>query len=52
MMEGLKISQDGVIRSLLSDRRMLPARPAEQLALFDDSAVTREDVLQCLTGQI
>jgi len=50
--EGLKITQDGILRALISERcqGMLPQQ-AEQLSLFQDK-ITREDVVQCLTGQL
>ena len=51
---GLKMSHDSILRGLLSDRsmRIMDEDSGEQLSLFDDSLVTREDVLKCLTGQI
>ena len=51
---GLKMSHDSILRGLLSDRsmRLMDEDSGEQLSLFDDSLVTREDVLKCLTGQI
>ena len=53
MAEGLRISSDGVLRALVSERcqEMLPEAQPEQLSLFPER-VTREDVLQCLTGQM
>ena len=42
--EGLKITPDAVMRSLISDQ-------AEQLSLFQ-TAITREDVTKCLTGEL
>lgn len=52
MAEGLYISPDAVLRSLISDRcqQLLPQQN-EQISLFQ-TAITREDVIQCLTGQI
>lgn len=52
MTEGLYISPDSVLRALISDRcqQLLPQQN-EQLSLFQN-AITREDVMQCLTGQI
>ena len=53
--EGLKITQDGILRSLISERchHELPGYQPEQLSLFlDPSQITREDVQKCLTGQI
>lgn len=51
--EGIKISQDRAMRALLSERciEILPMG-YEQLSLFEEPAITREDVVQCLTGQI
>lgn len=65
--EGLKITQDGALRALMSDRcaNMLPAQEAEQLSLFSGTESvfgaakiqgilqpTREDLVECLTGQM
>ncbi|WP_438432787.1 putative DNA modification/repair radical SAM protein [Gorillibacterium sp. sgz500922] len=62
-LEGLRITPDSALRALVSDsmRKKLPleAQP-EQLSFFNEldpahpagSAVTREDVVQCLTGQM
>ena len=52
MAEGLCITPDAVLRSLISDkcREMLPQQ-GEQLSLYQ-SDITREDVTQCLTGQL
>ncbi|HHU05131.1 MAG TPA: putative DNA modification/repair radical SAM protein [Clostridiales bacterium] len=52
--EGLKMSHESILRGLLSDRsmRLMDGTMGEQLSLFDDTFVTREDVLKCLTGQI
>ena len=51
---GLKMSHESILRGLLSDRsmRLMDGEMGEQLSLFDDTHVTREDVLKCLTGQI
>ena len=53
-MEGLKISHDSILRGLLSDRSMqlMEGSSGEQLSLFDDTTVTRGDIIKCLTGQI
>ncbi len=53
-LEGLKFSNESILRGLLSDSSMqrLDATAGEQLTLFDDSAVTRGDIIKCLTGQI
>ncbi len=57
--EGLRVTQDGVLRALISqkDRELLASQhpQGEQLSLFappQQDQLTREDVLQCLTGQI
>lgn len=51
---GLKISPEAAFRALVSERSaaMLPQNRPEQLSLFDEPPVTREDVVSCLTGQI
>ncbi|AFQ43556.1 putative DNA modification/repair radical SAM protein [Desulfosporosinus meridiei DSM 13257] len=51
IMEGLKITSDSTIRTLMSDQYKLPSYQ-EQLSLFDEPFITRKDVQQCLTGQI
>lgn len=53
-MEGLKTSHEGILRGLLSDRSMqlMKGSNGEQLSLFDDTSVTRGDIIKCLTGQI
>lgn len=55
MAEGLKISQDGVLRALMSERciEMLPGQ-FEQISLFAPPipSITSQDVMQCLSGQI
>ncbi len=53
LVEGLKITPDGAMRALISERSaaMLPQNQAEQLSLFDPPP-TREDVVKCLTGQL
>ena len=52
IMEGLKINSEGAIRSLMADQYKLPSRYPEQLSLFNEPFITREDVHRCLTGQI
>ncbi|EHQ88747.1 putative DNA modification/repair radical SAM protein [Desulfosporosinus youngiae DSM 17734] len=55
ILEGLKITSDGAIRALMADQYKLPSQSPEQLSLFTDFPepfITREDVQQCLTGQI
>ncbi len=57
--DGLKITQDAVLRSMMSDTALgmyqqnLPqqAEP-EQLSLFGQPAFTQEDIRKCLTGQM
>ena len=60
--DGLKITQDAVLRSLMSEKALgmyhlnLPLNSeSEQLSLFEPSAqpqLTQEDIQKCLTGQI
>lgn len=52
--EGLKITPDGALRALVSERglALLPGQQPEQLKLFPDSLITREEVAGCLTGQL
>ena len=55
MVEGLKVTQDSILRAMLSDRSesmLTQQQPAEQLSLFPPMLPTRRDVIQCLTGQI
>ncbi len=52
IIEGLKIASDGAIRALMADQYKLPSQYPEQLSLFEEPFITREDVQQCLTGQI
>jgi len=52
IMEGLKITSDGAIGVLMADQYKLPSHYPEQLSLFNEPLITREDVQQCLTGQI
>lgn len=51
-MEGLRITSDGAIRALMADQYKLTSAYPEQLSLFSEPNPTREDVQQCLTGQI
>lgn len=53
MLTGLNINPDKVINSLISERcqQLLPNAQPEQLSLFE-TRVTREDVVQCLSGQM
>ena len=56
--DGLKITQDAALRSLMSDTALgmyrlgLPETVPEQLSLFPQPRLTQEDVQKCLTGQI
>lgn len=57
--DGLKITQDAVLRALLSQKALgmyyenFPLQPAaEQLSLFDEPSFYQEDVQKCLTGQL
>jgi len=52
IMDGLKITSEGAIRALMSDHNKLTPQYSEQLSLFNEPFITREDVQQCLTGQI
>jgi len=52
IIEGLKIASDGAISALLTSQYKLPSPGHEQLSLFTEPPITREDVQQCLTGQI
>lgn len=51
---GLKITPQSAFRALISDRSaaLLPQDMPQQLSLFDTAPITREDVTQCLTGQM
>lgn len=53
--EGLKITQDAVLRSMMSESafgRLQDGFQPEQLSLFEQPRLTQEDVRKCLTGQI
>ena len=54
MREGLRISQDNLLRGLVSERCAadLPGMQPAQLSLFDPPRLTQEDVIKCLTGQM
>lgn len=54
MAQGLKITPDSAMRALISERSaaMLPQNQPEQLSLFAVAQPTREDLMQCLTGQL
>lgn len=51
--EGVAITPDTVLRGLMSEKSiaMLQQKPSEQISFFQEN-ITREDVVQCLTGQI
>lgn len=53
-LEGLRVSESSVMKALFSESGLskLQLPQYEQLSLFDESLVTRENVIQCLTGQI
>jgi len=48
---GIPSSPEAVLHGLLSKESWKLAQPMEQLSLFDNHS-TREDLIQCLTGQI
>jgi putative DNA modification/repair radical SAM protein len=52
IIDGLKINSEGSVRDLIADQYKLPLSYPEQLSLFNEPFITREDVQQCLTGQI
>jgi len=52
IMGGLKITSDSAITALMGDHYKLMSPGPEQLSLFNEPFITREDVQQCLTGQI
>ncbi|EHL07769.1 putative DNA modification/repair radical SAM protein [Desulfitobacterium hafniense DP7] len=51
---GLKVAPHNVMQALMSERIMagLPSQAPQQLALFEEPPLSREDVIQCLTGQL
>jgi predicted DNA-binding helix-hairpin-helix protein len=51
---GLKIQPHSILQGLLSDRvyAKLPSAQPQQLAIFEEPMLSREDVVQCLSGQI
>lgn len=53
-MEGLKVTHHNVMQALISERisTSIPSLAPQQLALFEEPPISREDVIQCLTGQI
>jgi len=52
IMDGSKITSDEAIRALMSDQYKLTSHYPEQLSLFSEPFIKREDVQQCLTGRI
>ena len=52
IMEDLRITSDGTIGALMVNQYKLTSYYPEQLSLFNEPLITREDVQQCLTGQI
>lgn len=52
--EGLRVNESNVLRALISNKelRMLQKPEYEQLSFFDEPALLKENVVQCLTGQI
>lgn len=53
-LEGLKVTPHNVMQALMSERifASLPSQAPQQLALFEEPPISREDVVQCLTGQL
>jgi putative DNA modification/repair radical SAM protein len=53
-LEGLRVNESNILRALISDKgmSMLQAPYYEQMSLFEEPALTRESVIQCLTGQM
>ena len=58
MTEGVKVSEDMVLRSMMSDsakslyyQYQMP-QSVEQLSFFEQPKLTQEDVQKCLTGQL
>ena len=53
-MDGLRFTPAGAFRALISERSagMLPHNTPEQLSLFDPPPIGREELVQCLTGQM
>ncbi|MEA5024720.1 hypothetical protein SDC9_18761 [bioreactor metagenome] len=51
---GLKVAPHNVMQALMSERVIagLPSQAPQQLALFEEPPLSREDVIQCLTGQL
>ncbi|AFM01389.1 putative DNA modification/repair radical SAM protein [Desulfitobacterium dehalogenans ATCC 51507] len=53
-LEGLKVTPHNVMQALMSEQVIasLPSQAPQQLALFEEPPISREDVIQCLTGQL
>ncbi|MNL74916.1 hypothetical protein D3C87_2006320 [compost metagenome] len=53
-LEGLRVSESSILRGLISENgvKNILQPEYEQLSFFDESAVTKESVMQCLTGQM
>jgi putative DNA modification/repair radical SAM protein len=53
-LEGLRVSESSILRGLISESGLKNVLQPEyeQLSFFDESAVTKESVMQCLTGQM
>jgi predicted DNA-binding helix-hairpin-helix protein len=50
---GVSLNPEAILRGLLSERSwQLAGEPMEQISLFDDGKVLKEDMVKCLTGQI
>ena len=55
MAQGLKITSESVLRALMGERQagiFEEQAAGRQLSLFDPPPITREEVYQCLTGEI
>lgn len=53
--EGLKITEDAVLMSIMSDKAMgryMQQSKPEQLSFFDESVFIEEELRKCLTGQM
>ncbi len=53
-LEGLCVNESSILRGLISESGLKNVLQPEyeQLSFFDESAVTKESVMQCLTGQM
>ena len=52
VMPGLKITPEGAYQALVGGRDPRWEDRGEQTSLYDPPALTREDVMKCLTGQL